>query len=113
MCNFKLLKVLVLVSVIVTGCARGHDNLWLDGQVPRDAAPAYSYRILNHWDNLDGTVERGFAGHSIWKWETIDTTNIAANNSIYAEYARATGSRNAATCSQSVDSSIARASRSE
>lgn len=68
MCNFKLLKVLVLVSVIVTGCARGHDNLWLDGQVPRDAAPAYSYRILNHWDNLDDTVERGYAGHSIWGW---------------------------------------------
>lgn len=29
-------------------------------------APRYSYRILNHWDNLDGTVERGYAGRSIF-----------------------------------------------
>lgn len=72
MCNFKLLKVLVLVSVIVAGCARGHDNLWLDGQVPRDGAPAYSYRILDHWDNLDDTVERGYAGHSIWGWTSAE-----------------------------------------
>ena len=28
--------------------------------------PAYDLRILNHWDNPDGTVERGFAGHSIF-----------------------------------------------
>jgi alpha-glucuronidase len=54
--------------------------------------PAFERRILNHWDNLDGTVERGFAGHSIWNWETINTTNIAANNNIYAEYARANAS---------------------
>ncbi|MDT3356669.1 MAG: alpha-glucuronidase [Bacteroidota bacterium] len=40
----------------------------MDGQVPRDGAPAYSYRILDHWDNLDDTVERGYAGHSIWGW---------------------------------------------
>ena len=29
-------------------------------------APAFKYRILNHWDNLDGTIERGYAGHSIF-----------------------------------------------
>jgi alpha-glucuronidase len=28
--------------------------------------PKYELRLLNHWDNLDGTVERGYAGHSIW-----------------------------------------------
>ena len=28
-------------------------------------------RLLNHWDNPDGTVERGYAGHSIWKWNEI------------------------------------------
>ncbi|MDD2303740.1 MAG: alpha-glucuronidase family glycosyl hydrolase [Prolixibacteraceae bacterium] len=33
--------------------------------------PSYNRRILNHWDNLDGTVERGYAGHSIWKWEEL------------------------------------------
>ena len=29
--------------------------------------PSYDIRILNHWDNPDGTVERGYAGRSIWK----------------------------------------------
>jgi len=33
--------------------------------------PAYDLRILNHWDNLDGTVERGYAGRSIWKWDEL------------------------------------------
>ncbi len=28
-------------------------------------------RMLNHWDNLDGTVERGYAGASLWKWEEL------------------------------------------
>ena len=28
--------------------------------------PAYKLRLLNHWDNLNGTVERGYAGHSIF-----------------------------------------------
>lgn len=30
--------------------------------------PYYEYRILNHWDNLDDTVERGYAGLSMWEW---------------------------------------------
>ena len=30
--------------------------------------PSYDRRILNHWDNLDNTVERGYAGWSIWHW---------------------------------------------
>lgn len=33
--------------------------------------PAVSLRILNHWDNLDGSIERGYAGKSIWKWDEI------------------------------------------
>ena len=36
------------------------------------STPAFEYRILNHWDNPDGSVERGYAGKSIWKWEEID-----------------------------------------
>ena len=39
--------------------------------------PAYALRILNHWDNPDGTVERGFAGRSIfWTKETLNTARI-------------------------------------
>ncbi len=35
------------------------------------SAPALQHRMLNHWDNPDGSVERGYAGKSIWKWEQI------------------------------------------
>jgi alpha-glucuronidase len=50
--------------------------------------PSYSIRILNHWDNLDGSIERGYAGHSIWKWEEMPKT-ISPR---YVEYARANAS---------------------
>ena len=38
-----------------------------------DAAspPRVKLRVLNHWDNLDGTVERGYAGQSLWDWWTL------------------------------------------
>lgn len=50
--------------------------------------PSYDIRILNHWDNLDGTVERGYAGYSLWKWNELpDTQSIR-----YKQYARANAS---------------------
>ena len=33
--------------------------------------PALTLRMLDHWDNPDGSVERGYAGRSIWKWEQM------------------------------------------
>ena len=30
--------------------------------------PRIQHRILDHWDNLDGSVERGYAGRSLWDW---------------------------------------------
>jgi len=33
--------------------------------------PRLQVRILNHWDNLDGSIERGYAGRSLWKWEEL------------------------------------------
>ncbi len=33
--------------------------------------PAYDLRILNHWDNLDRTIERGYAGRSLWLWDEL------------------------------------------
>jgi alpha-glucuronidase len=33
--------------------------------------PATVLRLLNHWDNLDGSVERGYAGSSIWNWHLL------------------------------------------
>lgn len=50
--------------------------------------PSYDVRILNHWDNLDGSIERGYAGHSLWKWE--DLPNEISPR--YEEYARANAS---------------------
>lgn len=50
--------------------------------------PSYDIRILNHWDNLDRTVERGYAGYSLWKWDELPTT-ISPR---YQEYARANAS---------------------
>ena len=51
-------------------------------------APRIKRRMLNHWDNLTGTVERGQAGHSLWKWfelpEVVDPR--------YVDYARACAS---------------------
>ena len=50
--------------------------------------PKIKYRLLNHWDNTNGTIERGYAGGSLWKWyelpETIDPR--------YRDYARANAS---------------------
>ena len=37
-----------------------------------DCIPAFGLRILNHWDNLDLTIERGYAGKSIWLWDEIE-----------------------------------------
>ena len=33
--------------------------------------PKIKYRLLNHWDNLDGTIERGYAGFSLWDWHKL------------------------------------------
>lgn len=50
--------------------------------------PDYDVRILNHWDNPDGTVERGYAGRSIWKWDDLP----AKISPCYVQYARANAS---------------------
>lgn len=51
-------------------------------------APHIPQRILNHWDNLDGTIERGYAGASIWDWQTLPDYLEPR----YADYARACAS---------------------
>ena len=44
--------------------------------------PQVGLRILNHWDNLDGSIERGYAGKSIFKWEEIKLGKIGKGGSI-------------------------------
>ena len=36
-----------------------------------DESPRLKLRILNHWDNLDGSIERGYAGKSLWNWAEL------------------------------------------
>ncbi len=51
-------------------------------------APKVNIRILNHWDNLDRTVERGYAGFSIWDWHRLPDYIDPR----YIDYARANAS---------------------
>ncbi len=58
-----------------------------------DNIPAFDLRILNHWDNLDGSIERGYAGKSIWLWDEItETTMTPSLRAHITEYARANAS---------------------
>jgi alpha-glucuronidase len=52
------------------------------------SAPKIGLRLLNHWDNLDGTVERGYAGQSIWDWWRLPDYKGPR----YTDYARANAS---------------------
>lgn len=60
----------------------------LNGDLSVEETPAYDIRILNHWDNLNRTVERGYAGYSLWKWEELPSV-ISPR---YEAYARANAS---------------------
>lgn len=52
------------------------------------SAPKIKYRLLNHWDNLNRSVERGYAGFSIWNWHTLP----GYIDQRYIDYARANAS---------------------
>jgi len=62
------------------------------GQLPAKlnltSQPRIQYRLLNHWDNPNGTVERGYAGSSIWKWQELPEVLDPR----YQDYARANAS---------------------
>ncbi len=51
-------------------------------------SPALQLRVLNHWDNLDRSVERGYAGESIWNWWALP----GIHDRRYVDYARANAS---------------------
>ena len=58
-----------------------------DGIATADG-PNPGLRMLDHWDNLDGSVERGYAGRSLWRWDELPAT-ISPR---YRDYARANAS---------------------
>jgi alpha-glucuronidase len=53
-----------------------------------ESSPRVKIRILNHWDNLDRTVERGYAGFSLWDWHNLPDYLDPR----YTDYARANAS---------------------
>lgn len=53
-----------------------------------EESPAYTIRALNHWDNPDRSVERGYAGYSLWDWTNLPEMT----NEKYEQYARACAS---------------------
>jgi alpha-glucuronidase len=54
--------------------------------------PSYNIRVLNHWDNPDGTIERGYAGNSIF-WRRENSFVVTdADKLRWQEYARADAS---------------------
>ena len=57
----------------------------LRGDTQVESHPVYQLRLLNHWDNLDGSIERGYAGNSIFEWFHL-------NKELIKEYARANAS---------------------
>jgi alpha-glucuronidase len=88
-------KVIVVAANTEVGVLRGSFALLRHLQSHRtiqglalSAAPKIKRRILDHWDNLDGTVERGYAGKSLWDWSTLPTTTSVR----YKDYARANAS---------------------
>jgi alpha-glucuronidase len=55
----------------------------LDG-VSVHSAPKIQRRVVNHWDNLNRRVERGYAGLSLWEWGTLPEYKHPR----YSDYAR-------------------------
>jgi alpha-glucuronidase len=51
-------------------------------------APRVALRVLDHWDNLNGSVERGYAGRSIWQWDSLPSVVSPRDR----DYARANAS---------------------
>jgi len=56
--------------------------------LPVTGRPRIELRLLNHWDNLDRSVERGYAGQSLWDWHTLPDYRAPR----YRDYARANAS---------------------
>ena len=57
-------------------------------ELPLAGSPRVALRLLNHWDNLDRSVERGYAGKSLWAWDSLPATVSRR----YVDYARANAS---------------------
>ncbi len=88
-------KLLVITAIDDVGILYGvfrllrlmqsHEKL---DSVAHSDSPKIALRMLNHWDNLDRTVERGYAGFSLWNWQKLPQYI----DQRYIDYARANAS---------------------
>jgi len=88
-------EVIVIASTTDTGALYGayHFLRLLQTEQPIDRLqidqkPRLQLRLLNHWDNLDGSIERGYAGKSLWNWNELP----AKIDARLFDYARANAS---------------------
>jgi alpha-glucuronidase len=58
------------------------------GSLNLSICPRIRHRVLGHWDNLDGSIERGYAGRSLWNWDELPEVTQTR----YHDYARACAS---------------------
>src|SRR5690606_17924933 len=72
------------VFAFIGALQRGEDLARIDTV----SSPKIKLRLLNHWDNLDRTVERGYAGFSLWDWHRLP----GYHDPRYTDYARANAS---------------------
>jgi alpha-glucuronidase len=88
-------RVLVIAANRDIGVLYGAFQLLRGMQTGRSVAelaavsvPRVQRRVLDHWDNLDGSIERGYAGRSLWEWSVLPDS-ISRR---YTDYARANAS---------------------
>ena len=93
--NYKGKKVIVIAANTDIGVLYGSFNFLRLLQTHQSisnlnivSSPSLQLRLLNHWDNLDRYVERGYAGISIWNWHTLP----GYIDPRYTDYARANAS---------------------
>jgi alpha-glucuronidase len=93
--NISLKKVIVIAANTDVGILYGAFHLLRLMQTHKPindlhivSSPLIKLRLLDHWDNLNRTVERGYAGFSLWNWQTLP----GYIDKRYKDYARANAS---------------------
>jgi Alpha-glucuronidase len=93
--NYKHKKIIVIAANKDAGVLYGTFHFLRLMETHRDilklditSSPKVKIRILNHWDNLNRSVERGYAGLSLWNWNSLPDTLDPR----YTDYARANAS---------------------
>jgi alpha-glucuronidase len=77
----------------------------LDG-LALSGSPKVKHRLLNHWDNLDGSVERGYAGKSIWSWASLPGSATSERLKVYARANASLGINGAVLTNVNADAQV-------